>query len=64
LICGVSDYVDQVSAIPLFVVFHGGREVARHAGAMPAPEICKFIENALQPVGRAKNIWDFGPTIY
>jgi thioredoxin-like negative regulator of GroEL len=44
--CGVSNYVDQVSAVPLFVVFHGGREVARHAGAMPAPAICKFVENA------------------
>ena len=37
----------RVSAIPLFVLFHRGREVARHAGAMPAAEIRQLIENAL-----------------
>lgn len=37
----------RVSAIPLFVLFHRGREVVRHAGAMPAPEICQLIEKSL-----------------
>jgi thioredoxin 2 len=37
----------RVSAIPLFVVFHRGREVTRHAGAVPAAEIRQLIENAL-----------------
>jgi thioredoxin 2 len=37
----------RINAIPLFVLFHHGREVARHAGAMPAPEIRQLIEDAL-----------------
>jgi thioredoxin 2 len=37
----------QVNAIPLFVVFNRGRELTRHAGAMPAAEIRQLIENAL-----------------
>jgi thioredoxin 2 len=34
----------RVTAIPTMVLFKGGREVARQAGAMPAPAIRKFIE--------------------
>ena len=34
----------RVTAIPTMIVFRNGREVARQAGAMPAPAILKFIE--------------------
>jgi thioredoxin 2 len=34
----------RISAIPLLALFHGGREVARQAGAMPAPAILQFID--------------------
>jgi thioredoxin 2 len=34
----------RVTAIPTMVLFSNGLEVARQAGAMPAPAIKKFIE--------------------
>ena len=34
----------RITAIPTMVLFKGGLEVARHAGAMPAPAIRKFLE--------------------
>src|ERR1700704_2387989 len=34
----------RVTAIPTMALFKGGIEVARQAGAMPAPAIRKFIE--------------------
>ena len=34
----------RVNAIPTMVLFDKGMEVARQAGAMPAPQIRKFIE--------------------
>jgi thioredoxin 2 len=34
----------RVSSIPLFVLFHHGREVARQAGALPATLLRQFIE--------------------
>ena len=34
----------RISAIPTMVLFSNGLEVARQAGAMPAPAIKKFIE--------------------
>jgi thioredoxin 2 len=34
----------RVTAIPTMVLFKGGIEVARQAGAMPAPAIREFIE--------------------
>jgi len=34
------------TAIPTMVLFENGMEVARQAGAMPAPAIRKFIEQA------------------
>ena len=37
----------RVSAIPLFVLFHGGREVARKAGALPAAGIRQLLESRL-----------------
>jgi thioredoxin 2 len=40
----------RITAIPTMVVFKNGLEKARQAGAMPAPAIRKFIEQAL--VGR------------
>jgi thioredoxin 2 len=36
----------RVSAIPTMALFQNGLEVARQAGAMPAPQIRKFIEQA------------------
>jgi thioredoxin 2 len=36
----------RVTAIPTMVLFENGLEVARQAGAMPAPAIRKFIEQA------------------
>ena len=34
----------RVNAIPTMVLFENGMEVARQAGAMPAPRIRKFVE--------------------
>jgi thioredoxin 2 len=34
----------RITAIPTMVLFENGLEVARQAGAMPAPKIRKFIE--------------------
>jgi thioredoxin 2 len=39
-----------IRSIPTLAVFSGGREVARTAGARPAPEIEAFIQNATQTV--------------
>jgi thioredoxin 2 len=39
-------YRFRVSAIPTMTLFRNGLEVARQAGAMPAPQIRKFIERA------------------
>ena len=36
----------RVNAIPTMVLFEKGMEVARQAGAMPAPQIRKFVEHA------------------
>jgi thioredoxin 2 len=36
-----------VTSIPLLVLFHRGREVARRAGAMPAASIRQFLERHL-----------------
>ncbi|HKB91165.1 MAG TPA: thioredoxin [Opitutaceae bacterium] len=36
----------SVTSIPLLVLFKGGHEVARQAGARPAPAIRQFIEQA------------------
>jgi thioredoxin 2 len=36
----------RVSAIPTMTLFKNGLEVARQAGAMPAPQIRQFIEQA------------------
>jgi thioredoxin 2 len=38
----------QVNSIPAFALFKSGREVARQAGAMPAPAIRQFIERDAQ----------------
>ena len=37
----------QVSAIPLMVLFKAGRELARQAGALPAPSIQEFLNSHL-----------------
>jgi thioredoxin 2 len=36
----------RVTAIPTMTLFQNGLEVARQAGAMPAPQIRRFIEQA------------------
>jgi thioredoxin 2 len=36
----------QIQAIPTMVLFEHGREMARQSGAMPAPMIRRFIEQA------------------
>jgi thioredoxin 2 len=36
----------RINAIPLMAVFKGGRELARQAGAMPAPAIRQFVKQA------------------
>jgi thioredoxin 2 len=36
-----------VTSIPLLVLFHRGREIARQAGAMPSTSIQQFIERHL-----------------
>jgi thioredoxin 2 len=36
----------RITAIPTMVLFRNGVEVARQAGAIPAPQIRKFIEQA------------------
>jgi thioredoxin 2 len=35
----------RIMSIPTFVLFHGGREVARQSGAQPASAIRQFIES-------------------
>jgi thioredoxin 2 len=37
----------RITAIPTMILFRNGAEVARQAGAMPAPAIRKFVEAAL-----------------
>ena len=39
-----------IRSIPTLAVFAGGREVARTAGARPAPDIEAFIQNATKTV--------------
>ena len=36
----------RITAIPTMVLFSNGLEIARQAGAVPAPAIRKFIEQA------------------
>jgi thioredoxin 2 len=36
----------RITAIPTMIIFENGLEIARQAGAMPAPQIRKFIEQA------------------
>jgi len=38
----------SVTSIPMLVLFRNGREVARHAGALPASSIRQFIERHLR----------------
>ena len=38
-------YRFRVSAIPTMTLFRNGLEVARQSGAMPAPQIRKFIQH-------------------
>jgi thioredoxin 2 len=42
----------RINAIPLMAVFKAGRELARKAGAMPAPAIRQFVEQAGQAASR------------
>jgi thioredoxin 2 len=38
---------NRANSIPLFVLFHQGRELARQAGAMPAATLQQFVEQHL-----------------
>jgi len=40
----------NIRSIPTLAVFAGGREVARTAGARPAADIERFVQQAAQPV--------------
>jgi thioredoxin 2 len=37
----------RITAIPAMIVFRKGKEIARQAGAMPAPAILKFVDAAI-----------------
>ena len=41
----------QINAIPLMAVFKG-HELAKEAGAMPAPAIQQFVEQAIQNISQ------------
>jgi thioredoxin 2 len=41
----------RIRSIPTMAVFHGGREVARTTGAMPAAEIEAFVRGATSGAG-------------
>ena len=41
----------RIRSIPTMAVFHGGREVARTSGAMPAAEIEAFVRGATSGAG-------------
>jgi thioredoxin 2 len=36
-----------IRSIPTMILFHGGREIARHSGAMMAGDIIRWVENQL-----------------
>jgi thioredoxin 2 len=42
----------RINAIPLMALFKAGRELARKAGAMPAPAIRQFVEQAGQAASK------------
>jgi len=46
-VAGVGDRLG-IRSIPTMAVFNGGREIARTAGARPAPDIEAFVANALR----------------
>jgi len=37
----------QVMSIPTLLIFHGGKEVARQVGFIPAETLVKFLESKL-----------------
>jgi len=37
----------QIRSIPTLMVLHGGREIARSAGAMPLPQLLAWLDHAL-----------------
>ena len=37
----------QIQAIPTMILFRGGRELARHSGALPGPMLASWIEQQL-----------------
>ena len=41
----------NIRGIPAFILFHRGREVARLAGARPAADLIRFVEEKLALVG-------------
>jgi thioredoxin 2 len=45
----------QIRAIPTMILFHSGREVARHSGAMSAGQLRQWIDQQLVSVGSSGN---------
>ena len=41
----------EVQAIPTLALFRGGREIERVSGALPLPELRRFVEGATYKVG-------------
>jgi thioredoxin 2 len=39
----------NITGIPTLMVFHGGKEVAKQSGAMPAAGIRQFVQSSLVP---------------
>ncbi len=37
-----------IRAIPTFVLFHGGQELARHSGVMPGPDMDRWVAGHLR----------------
>jgi thioredoxin 2 len=50
----------RVSAIPTMVLFRSGLEVARQAGAMPAPAIRKFLRRGLTSTNDERDVKENG----
>jgi thioredoxin 2 len=39
----------NIRSIPTLIVFHGGREVARHSGAMDASSLARWLNSVVAP---------------
>ncbi len=39
----------NIRSIPTLIVFHGGREIARHSGAMDASSLARWLNSVIAP---------------